>query len=92
MQVESWPAESCDMMPIEQLFSDMKQFLKNVKQPKNLKELTEGVQEFVREHLSVEKCRRFIRHMRKSMDLVVKRNGAAVRGKGDDRPNDNETV
>lgn len=79
-------------MPIEKIFADMKMFLKNIKQPRNLKELTEGVQEFVRDHLSVAKCRRFIRHMRKDMELVVKRKGAAVRGRKDEKPDDCETV
>ena len=74
------------MMPVELVFAEMKMFLKNERRPTNLKELVEGIEAYVRERLTVSKCRSLIRHMRKSMALVVKRKGAAVRGPKDDKP------
>ena len=70
-------------MPIESVFGDLKHWLRNEHQPTNLDQVREGVKIWCEQYLTIEKCRRHISHMRKSMEMIIKKNGWSIRGRND---------
>ena len=70
------PAESPDMKPIENLWHELKNFLRTLVKPKNKEELVSGIQTFW-DTVTAEKCRRYIGHLQKVIPVVIQRQGRA---------------
>ena len=70
------PAESPDMNPIELLWHELKTFLRRVVKPTNKDELVAGIQKFW-DSVTMEKCKKYIGHLRKVIPAVVEREGRA---------------
>lgn len=71
------PPESPDMNPIENLWHELKEYMRRHIKPKNKEELVQGIRCFwgtVDDH----KCRRYIGHLRKVLPKVVELNGNAT--------------
>lgn len=68
------PPESPDMNPIENLWHELKEFLRREVKPRNKDELIEGIQSFW-EDVDVFKCRRYIDHLKKVLPRVIEVNG-----------------
>ena len=68
------PAESPDINPIENLWHELKEYLRREVKPKTKDQLISGIEEFW-ETVSVEKCRKYIRHLRKVVPEVIRVNG-----------------
>ena len=70
------PAESPDMNPIENLWHELKEFIRREVKPRR-KELVEGILKFW-ETVDVLKCKKYIRHLRKVIPLTIELKGAAT--------------
>ena len=70
------PAESPDMNPIENLWHELKEKLRNDIKPRKKDELLEGIQE-VWSSITPEKCRKYISHLDKVLPKVIEREGRA---------------
>ena len=77
-EINYWPtpAESPDMNPIELLWHELKTCLRTVVKPMNKQELVAGIEKFW-DSVTVEKCQRYIGHLRKVIPAVVEREGRA---------------
>ena len=71
------PAESPDCNPIENLWHELKEYNRRVIKPKNKDELIEGIKRFWLT-VTVEKCVKYIDHLKKVLPKVVEFNGAAT--------------
>ena len=54
----------------------MKEFLRREAKPQNKAELVAGIEEFWRS-VTTEKCRRYVRHLRKVTSCVISEDGGA---------------
>ena len=70
------PPESPDMNPIENLWHELKHYLRSEVKPRNKAELIDGIQSKWKQ-ITVEKCNRYIDHLKKVLPKVVERNGKA---------------
>ena len=70
------PPESPDLNPIENLWHEMKEFLRREVKPHNKAELVAGIEQFWGS-VTKEKCRRYIRHLRKVIPRVIEEDGGA---------------
>ena len=70
------PAESPDLNPIENLWHELKHFLRVVVKPMNKEELIQGIHRFW-DNVTPEKCKRYIGHLNKVLPAVVEREGRA---------------
>ena len=68
------PAESPDLNPIENLWHELKEFLRREVKPHTKEELITGIQQFW-ETVTVSKCVRYIRHLRKVIPRVIQEQG-----------------
>ena len=68
------PAESPDLNPIEDLWHELKQFLRREIKPKTKDQLVDGIKVFW-ETVNIEKCRRYIDHLRKVVPKVIELEG-----------------
>ena len=68
------PPESPDLNPIENLWHELKEYNRRVVKPKNKQELVSGIMEFW-ETVTVEKCRKYIKHLKKVLPKVIERGG-----------------
>ena len=66
------PAESPDMNSIENLWHELKHFLRTVVKYTNKEELVAGIQGFW-DTVKPERCRRYISHLKKVLPAVVER-------------------
>ena len=72
------PPERPDLNPIENFWHEMKEFLKREVKPHNKAELVVGIEQFWGS-VTAEKCRRYIRHLRKVIPHVIAEDGGASR-------------
>ena len=68
------PPESPDMNPIENLWHELKEFIRREIKPKTKEELIGGISKLW-ETVTVEKCNRYINHLNKVLPKVIELNG-----------------
>ena len=71
------PAESPDLNPIENLWHELKEYMRREVKPKTKQELIDGIHMFWNT-LTVAKCRKYIGHLRKVIPRVLEVGGAAT--------------
>ena len=71
------PPESPDLNPIENLWHELKEYLRREIKPKSKDELVDGIVQFWGS-VSGEKCRKYIRHLHKVIPRVIELGGAAT--------------
>ena len=71
------PPESPDINPIELVWHELKEYLRREVKPHTKNELVCGIQTFW-ETVSVEKCRKYIGHLRKVIPRIIELDGAAT--------------
>ena len=65
------------MNPIENLWHELKEHVRRVVKPTCKDELVKGITDFW-ETVDVEKCQRYIRHLRKVLPRAIELEGAAT--------------
>ena len=78
-QINWWktPPESPDMNPIENVWHELKEFIRREIKPKSKQELIDGIERFWTTVTS-EKCCRYINHIQKVLPKVVENSGNAT--------------
>lgn len=71
------PPESPDLNPIENMWHELKEFLRREVKPKTKDELVGGIQQFW-DTVTGEKCRKYIRHLHKVIPRIIELDGAAT--------------
>ena len=71
------PAESPDCNPIENLWHEVKEFIRREVKPTTKQELIDGILSFW-DTVDVDKCLTYINHLRKVLPKVVEKKGAAT--------------
>ena len=71
------PAESLDLNSIENLWHEMKEFIRREAKPTTKQELIDGIVRFW-ETVTVEKCNKYINHLKKVIPRVIEVQGAAT--------------
>lgn len=71
------PPESPDINPIENLWHELKEFIRREVKPKTKDELIEGIKEFWKT-VNEQKCAKYIRHLRKVIPKVIEKQGEAT--------------
>ena len=71
------PAESPDLNPIENLWHELKEYVRREVKPTTKEELVRGIMQFWTT-VTAEKCRKYIRHLHKVIPRVIELNGAAT--------------
>ena len=71
------PPESPDLSPIENLWHELKEYIRREVKPHTKDELISGIKEFW-ETVTDEKCRKYIRHLQKVMPKIIELKGAAT--------------
>ena len=71
------PAESPDCNPIENLWHELKEYIRRVTKPTTKQQLVDGITEFW-SNLTVVKCTKYINHLKKVLPKVIELNGAAT--------------
>ena len=71
------PPESPDLNPIENLWHDLKEFIRREVKPKTKDELVSGILQFWAT-VDFIKCRKYIRHLDKVVPKVIELNGDAT--------------
>ena len=71
------PPESPDLNPIENIWHELKEFIRREVKPKVKEELIEGIAAFWRT-VDVSKCNKYINHLRKVIPKVIEQNGCAT--------------
>ena len=71
------PAESPDLNPIENMWHELKEFLRREVKPKTKSELVAGIEEFW-DTVSIAKCKKYIGHLKKVIPRVIELNGDAT--------------
>jgi len=70
-----WPPESPDLNAIENLWHELKDYLRGTIKPNNLSELKNGIASFWREKVTVDKCRSYIKHVVSVIPCVIENKG-----------------
>ena len=68
------PAESPDCNPIENMWHELKEYLRREVKPQTKATLVDGIKEFWKT-VDTAKCRRYIRHLRKVVPRVIEEKG-----------------
>ncbi len=71
------PPESPDCNPIENLWHELKEFIRRETKPKIKAELVEGIQRFWAT-VNIQKCERYVYHLRKVIPKVIELDGDAT--------------
>ena len=71
------PAESSDLNPMENLWHELKEYIRREVKPRRQEELVNGIKEFW-ETVDVPKCQKYIGHLRKVIPKVIELKGAAT--------------
>ena len=71
------PPESPDANPIENLWHEMKEFIRREVKPRNKDELVQGIKNFWKT-VNVSKCNKYIRHLRKVLPCIIELDGDAT--------------
>jgi hypothetical protein len=71
------PAESPDMNPIENMWHELKEFIRRVVKPKRKEELIQGIRQFW-STVTPAKCQKYIGHLRKVLPAVIANEGSAT--------------
>lgn len=71
------PPESPDANPIENLWHELKEFIRREVKPHNKQELIAGIARFW-ETVDVAKCKKYIGHLRKVVPKIIECNGQAT--------------
>ena len=71
------PAESPFLNPIENLWHELKEFIRREIKPTTKDELVGGILKFW-DTVTVEKCNRYINHLKKVIPKVIELNGSAT--------------
>ena len=71
------PPESLDCNPIENLWHELKEFLRREVKPHTKDELLQGILQLW-DTVDVAKCTRYIRHLGKVLPRIIKLNGDAA--------------
>ena len=71
------PAESPDCNPIENLWHELKEYIRREAKPKTKQELIDGINTFW-SSVDAAKCTRYIRHLRKVLPKVIELKGEAT--------------
>ena len=71
------PAESPDCNPIENLWHEVKEFIRREVKPTSKQELIDGILSFW-DTVDVDKCLTYINHLRKVLPKVIEKKGAAT--------------
>ena len=69
------PPESPDLNPIEMVWHELKEFIRNEWKPHNLEQLIAGIESFWVSRMTEEKCRKYISHLRKVIPKIVEVKG-----------------
>ncbi|KHJ77910.1 hypothetical protein OESDEN_22470 [Oesophagostomum dentatum] len=70
-----WPPESPDLNPIENVWHQMKEFIRNEVKPKNKDELVNGVKYFWSEKMTRVRCKKYVRHIFDVINKVIEVHG-----------------
>lgn len=78
-EVHWWktPPESPDANPIENLWHELKEYIRREVKPKNKEELIAGITDFWKT-VDKQKCIKYIRHLRKVIPKIIELDGAAT--------------
>ena len=71
------PAESPNCNPIENVWHKLKEYIRREVKPRTKEQLVEGIHEFWAT-VDVQKCQKYIRHLRKVVPRVIELNGDAT--------------
>ena len=71
------PAESPDMNPIENLWHELKEFIRREVKPQHKSDLILGIKRFWNT-VNSQKCCKYIKHLRKVIPRVIELRGAAT--------------
>ena len=71
------PAESPDLNPIENLWHELKEYIRREVKPRRKEELVEGIERFW-STVDVVKCKKYICHLKKVLPKVIELQGAAT--------------
>ena len=71
------PAESPDCNPIDNLWLELKEIIRREVKPQTEQDSVDGIERFW-STVSVSKCKKYIRHLRKVLPRVIELNGDAT--------------
>ena len=71
------PPESPDLNPIENMWHELKEYLRREIKPQTKQQLIDGIVEFW-QTVDVQKCKKYIGHLKKVIPKVIELNGDAT--------------
>ena len=71
------PPESPDLNPIELVWHELKEYVRREVKPRSKEQLVSGIQDFWKT-MTIEKCNRYINHLRKVIPEIINVDGKAT--------------